>query len=57
MSGAAVEIEPDPSRMRRSDIPRAIGDATRARELLGWVPRIAWRQTLADVLDDWRQRL
>jgi GDP-4-dehydro-6-deoxy-D-mannose reductase len=49
-----VEVAEDPARLRPADIPRAIGDAARARALLGWEPVIPWAQTLADVLDDWR---
>ncbi len=57
LAGITPTIEPDPDRMRPSDIPRAIGDASRARALLGWAPQIAWDRTLADVLADWVQRV
>jgi GDP-4-dehydro-6-deoxy-D-mannose reductase len=56
MSGMAIAVEPDPARMRPSDIPRAVGNAARARSLLGWAPRIPWQQTLRDVLEDWKRR-
>jgi GDP-4-dehydro-6-deoxy-D-mannose reductase len=52
-----VHVEEDAARLRPTDIPRAIGDATRARALLGWKPAIPWDQTLADVLEDWRARV
>lgn len=51
-----MAVEPDPARMRPSDIPRAVGDPRRAEAVLGWSPAIAWDTTLADVLDDWRRR-
>lgn len=57
LAGVAITIEPDPDRMRPSDIPRSVGDASLARELLGWTPCIPWRQTLSDVLDDWKSRV
>jgi nucleoside-diphosphate-sugar epimerase len=57
LSGLRIEIEPDPARIRPSDIPSAVGNAAQARALLGWAPRIAWQQTLGDVLEDWRQRI
>jgi nucleoside-diphosphate-sugar epimerase len=57
LSGVPISVEPDPARMRPSDIPRAVGDAARARALLGWAPRIPWQQTLADVLEDWKKRV
>jgi GDP-4-dehydro-6-deoxy-D-mannose reductase len=52
-----IVVEPDPALMRPSDIEAAQGDASLARRLLGWEPRIAWEQTLRDVLDDWRRRI
>ena len=52
-----AEIRTDTTRLRPSDIPLAAGDASRARSLLGWAPRIPWTQTLADVLADWCDRV
>jgi len=57
LSKVEVRIEEDAARLRPSDIPRAIGDSRRARELLDWQPRIAWQDTLADILNDWRARV
>lgn len=52
-----AEIKTDAARLRAADIPVACGDASRARALLGWQPRIAWEDTLRAVLDDWRGRV
>ena len=52
-----TEITTDAARLRGPEILSASGDAGRARALLGWAPAIAWRQTLADVLADWRTRV
>jgi len=52
-----LDVRIDPARVRGGDVPMACGDATRARELLGWIPAIPWRQTLQDALDDWRARI
>lgn len=52
-----VRVVEDPARLRPSDIPRAFGDTTRARALLGWEPHIPWLETLAAVLNDWRARV
>jgi GDP-4-dehydro-6-deoxy-D-mannose reductase len=52
-----VRIEEDRARLRPAEIPRALGDAGRAHDLLGWRPAIAWQDTLADVLNDWRARV
>jgi GDP-4-dehydro-6-deoxy-D-mannose reductase len=56
MAKVAIRVESDPARMRANDTPSAIGDATRARQLLGWAPRIDFSQTLRDVLDFHRAR-
>ncbi len=53
---ARITVETDAERLRPSDIPHAAGDPARAHGVLGWRPAIAWERTLADVLDDWRQR-
>jgi GDP-4-dehydro-6-deoxy-D-mannose reductase len=57
LAGARPDIVQDPTRLRRSEIPRACGDATLARQLMGWAPAIPWQRTLRDVLEHWRQRL
>lgn len=56
LAGLSTEVATDAARLRRSEIATASGDITRARRLLGWAPTIPWRQTLADVLTDWRTR-
>ena len=56
-AGLTVQVEVDPARLRPTEIPKASGDATRARRLLGWVPQIPWERTLADVLADWSERV
>ena len=45
------------TRVRGSDIRIGCGNATRATALLGWTPVIPWKQTLRDVLEDWRGRM
>ena len=56
MAGVTARVETDSARIRRSEIAVAAGDASLIRSLLDWEPRIAWRDTLAGVLDDWRAR-
>lgn len=57
LAGLHTEIATDTARLRGPEIQSAIGDAGRARQLLGWTPTIPWQQTLADVLADWRARV
>ncbi|MCK4231535.1 GDP-mannose 4,6-dehydratase, partial [candidate division WOR-3 bacterium] len=52
-----IEIKEDPARMRPSDVGFLIGDATRFRAKTGWKPEIPFEQTLADLLDFWRERV
>ena len=56
-AGVHARIESEASLLRPSDILLAAGDATRAGRLLDWQPRIAWEQTIDDVLADWRARV
>ncbi|HZL86116.1 MAG TPA: GDP-mannose 4,6-dehydratase [Candidatus Krumholzibacteria bacterium] len=53
----ALTLEPDPKRMRPADLPVLVGDSTRLRTRTHWQPEIPLETTLADVLDDWRQRV
>jgi len=55
MSRVPIEIRPDPDRMRPSDTPDIVCDATRIRELCGWRATIPLAQSLQDVLEYWRQ--
>ncbi len=57
MSSANVAIREDPSRLRPSDIPMLIGDASKLHGATGWEPMISLKQSLHDTLDEWRQRL
>jgi GDP-4-dehydro-6-deoxy-D-mannose reductase len=52
-----VRHEVDPSRMRAHDVPEVRGSAARLREATGWKPEIPLEQTVADALQDWRERL
>lgn len=52
-----IAVEQDPARMRPSDMPIVVADASRLRQCTGWEPRIPFEQSLRDVLDYWRQRV
>lgn len=57
MSRMRIQIQPDPARMRPSDIPTLLSDCRRVRADTGWMPTYDLATTLRDVLDDWRQRV
>lgn len=56
LSHVSITIEQDPNRMRASDVPRIVGDASRAQNVLSWSPQIPIDVTLADVMSDCRSR-
>jgi GDP-4-dehydro-6-deoxy-D-mannose reductase len=57
LSRVPVSTQIDSARMRPSETPRYVGDATLAKKVLGWVPQIELDTTLAEVLDDCRARV
>lgn len=54
---ATVTIASDPSRIRPSDNPLVLGDPTRVSTEAGWHATIPIENTLADLLDYWRNRV
>jgi GDP-4-dehydro-6-deoxy-D-mannose reductase len=56
LSGVHAEPVVRPERQRAIDVPVVYGDAAALRAVAGWVPEVAWEQTLRDLLDDWRRR-
>ncbi len=56
-SSATIEQRIDPKRLRPSDVPLLLGDATRFHTDTGWVPEIPFEQTLRDLLAYWRERV
>jgi nucleoside-diphosphate-sugar epimerase len=57
LAGVTAETRIEAARIRNTDVPWAVGDASRAGALLGWTAATPWRRTLSDVLDDWRRRI
>ena len=52
----SIAVTEDPARLRPSDVPVLVGDASRLTRELGWRPEIPFEQTLRDLLEYWRQR-
>lgn len=57
LSREAIKVEPDPARMRPSDVACIRGDAARLHAATGWTPAIGHTEMLRAVLDDQRGRL
>ena len=51
LSGKSPRITIDPSRVRPSDPPVVFGDYSRLHGTTGWQPRIALKDSLADMLN------
>jgi GDP-4-dehydro-6-deoxy-D-mannose reductase len=51
-----VRHEIDQARLRAHDVPEVRGSAERLRAATGWRPEIPLERTVADALDEWRER-
>lgn len=56
-STVAVRTEVESQRMRPNEAPLAYGSAKRVELATGWRPEIPLSQTMADLLDWWRERI
>jgi len=54
LSEAEITIEQDPERMRPSDTPEIRADISKLNSLTGWKPEIPLKDTIKEVLDEWR---
>ena len=52
-----IAVVVDPEKLRPSDTPRIVGDATRIKDDVGWAPEIPIARLLADTLDWWRSQV
>ena len=52
-----IELEADAALLRPADLPVLRGDASKLRAATGWEPSLPIEQTVADLLDDMRQRI
>jgi GDP-mannose 4,6-dehydratase len=52
-----IEVVTDPERLRPIDADLQVPDTTRFRAHTGWEPQIPFEQTMADLLEYWRDRV
>jgi len=52
-----VEVRDDPERMRASEVPVLVGDASKLRAQTGWAPHYTLAASLRDVYADARERV
>jgi GDPmannose 4,6-dehydratase len=43
-------VEVDPRYFRPAEVETLLGDPTKAREKLGWVPRISWQELVSEMV-------
>jgi GDP-4-dehydro-6-deoxy-D-mannose reductase len=55
LAGTSLAFKTDPALTRPVEVPVLRGDPTRLQRATGWKPEIPLDQTLADVLEYWRQ--
>lgn len=56
-SSVPIAVTRDPDRVRTVETPRIVADCTRLRQQTGWTPGIPFHQSVADVLDYWRDQV
>ncbi|MBI4320826.1 MAG: GDP-mannose 4,6-dehydratase [Chloroflexi bacterium] len=57
ISNASIAVQQDSQRLRPSDVRVLVCDATKFHNQTGWKPRFSIEETLAELLDYWRDRL
>jgi GDP-4-dehydro-6-deoxy-D-mannose reductase len=57
LSQVSVTVQQVPERMRPSDVPEVICDASRLQRETGWQAAIPFRQSIEDIMEYWRRRV
>jgi GDP-4-dehydro-6-deoxy-D-mannose reductase len=56
-SKVPIEAVLDPIRKQKHDVPVQTGSAKKIQQLTGWKPEIGIKQSLIDLLNDWREKI
>jgi GDP-4-dehydro-6-deoxy-D-mannose reductase len=57
MSIKPLRVELDTMKLQNNDIPRQTGSLKLIKKTTGWQPQISLKNSLSDLLNDWRERL
>lgn len=57
MSPHQLKVRMDPQRVQKNDVPIQVGNAWKLNQITGWHPQIKLKQSLSDLLNDWRRRV
>lgn len=52
-----LSVRVDAGRVQKNDIPVQVGSYQKLHKVTGWSPKISLKQSLSDLLDDWRERV
>ncbi|MFB0566372.1 MAG: GDP-mannose 4,6-dehydratase [Candidatus Aminicenantaceae bacterium] len=55
-SSLSIEVQVDPEKLRKADIPRLVGSNIKIYKDTSWRPEIPLEKSLFDLLEYWRQR-
>ena len=53
ISGVSPSLDAEHGLMRAGEIPRFVGDSSKARRLLNWAPAHTFEQTLGEIIEYW----
>ena len=56
-SGTDITVEVDPAKLRPVEVPVIRADISKLQADTGWQPEIPLEQTMAETLDDWKNKL
>ncbi len=57
MSPRQLSARIDADRVQKNDVPVQVGSYQKLKKASGWSPKISLKQSLADLLNDWRERV
>jgi GDP-4-dehydro-6-deoxy-D-mannose reductase len=57
LSGRSVSVVQDPARLRPVEVPEVRADIRKFQARTGWAPSIPFEQSMADVLEYWREQV
>jgi GDP-4-dehydro-6-deoxy-D-mannose reductase len=57
MSPHQLKVRIDAERFQKNDVPVQVGNYRKLNQRTGWRPQISLRESLSDLLNDWRQRI
>lgn len=57
MSPKQLSARVDAERVQKNDVPVQVGSYQKLNKISGWNPKISLKQSLADLLNDWRERV